>query len=538
MRREPAGEFCRYGVVPCRLLLACSLVFAPAGALFSWSQTPAPVSAAESPVRATGQAGRDFQGQTVGHIIFEGVGADRLAPLSGNLPQMEGQPLSPSNVSESLRQLYATGLYDTIQAEAQQDGTGVDLIFRGTPRMFIGTVGVDGAKGPTMNAQLLRASQLSPGTRFTQAKLSSALEQMRQTMVENGFNEPVITPTLTPHPDQQLVDISFIAVSGAQARVGKVQVSGDPGMSVSDFRRYARLRAGAHVDHDTGNRALTGVLKRYQSEDRMEAEIKIVSAAYDPATKTVNYSFSAIRGPVVKVLVQGANIGPERLKRIIPVYQEGSVDEDLLNEGNRGLRDYYQQLGFFDVKVSHEQRTPSSGEVVIVFNVQLGERRRVQVVSVAGNHYFDSATLKELLGVRAADSLDHHGLYSQALVAADVAALESLYRNNGFSKIKITPETSTPETSAADNPAPAKPEPTAQRVPATAQLAVTYKIDEGDQLRVGAVRMEGNEHVEAAKLTPLLNTLRRPVTFAAEPLRRPRRTAHRIPEPRLRAGEC
>jgi len=33
-------------------------------------------------------------------------------------------------------------------------------------------------------------------------------------------------------------------------------------------------------------------------------------------------------------------------------------------------------------------------------------------------------------------------------VAADVATLESLYRNNGFSKIKITPETSTPETSA------------------------------------------------------------------------------------------
>jgi outer membrane protein assembly factor BamA len=190
-----------------------------------------------------------------------------------------------------------------------------------------------------------------------------------------------------------------------QARVGKVQVSGDPGMSLSEFRHYAHLRTGAHVDHDTGSRALSGVLKHYQGEDRMEAEIKIVSAQYDPASKTVDYGFTATRGPVVKVLVQGANIGPERIKRIIPVYQEGSVDEDLLNEGNRRLRDYYQQLGYFDVKVSHEQRTPGDGEVVIVFNVQLGERRRVQAVSVTGNHYFDSATLKELLGVRAADTL-------------------------------------------------------------------------------------------------------------------------------------
>ncbi len=303
---------------------------------------------------------------------------------------MEGRPLDPENVSESLRQLYATGLYDSLVVEARPSGTGVELVFRGTPRTFIGTVGVDGAKGSTMNAQLQRASQLSPGTRFTQAKLTNAAEQMRAILAENGFHEPTITPSLTQHPDQQLVDIWFKADSGVQARVGKVHVSGDPGMSESEFRRYAHLRMGVHIDHDTGNRALAGVLKHYQSENRMEAEIKIVSTNYDPSDKTVNYTFSATRGPVVKILVQGATVGAERLKRIIPVYQEGSVDEDLLNEGNRGLRDYYQQLGFFDVKVSHDQNT-SAGEVVIAFTVQLGERRRVQTVSVSGNHYFNSA---------------------------------------------------------------------------------------------------------------------------------------------------
>ncbi len=97
------------------------------------------------------------------------------------------------------------------------------------------------------------------------------------------------------------------------------------------------------MDHDTGNRALAGVLKHYQAQERMEAEIKIVSAKYDPANKTVDFSFSANRGPVVKVLVQGANIDADHIKRIIPIFEEGSVDEDLLNEGNRRLRDYYQR---------------------------------------------------------------------------------------------------------------------------------------------------------------------------------------------------
>ena len=438
-------------------------------------------------------------------IAFAGVSADRLDPLPGHLAQLEGKPLSTDDVRESLRQLFSTGLYETIQVDGSRTQDAVDLVFRGAPRTFIGTVGVYGAKGPTLNTQLERASQLQPGTRFTQARLTNALQQMRQTMAVNGFYEPEIRPSLTPHPDDQLVDIAFQAVSGPQARIGKVEVTGNPGISVAEFRRYAHLKSGAHVDHDTGSRALAGVLKHYQGEERMEAEIKIVSEKYDPAVKKVDFVFSANRGPVVKVLVQGAEIDADRVKHIIPVFEEGSVDEDLLNEGNRRLRDYYQRLGYFDAKVNHQQQSADDRQVVIVFRVDLGPRRRVESVSVAGNHYFDSATLKELLSVRAADTLDRHGSYSQALVSADVSALQAVYHNNGFSNVKIVPETSTPETISPEMPAPRK---TAASTAAlrTAPLAVTYRIEEGEQIRVGSVRLEGNDHVEDAKLTPLLNT--------------------------------
>ncbi len=521
LRRKPATKCGNCGVVPCGVLLACVLVFAPiagpGAGVAGWAQTPSPSPAFPEP-------GTDsllqWEGLPVKNISFEGVSADRLAPLPDHLAQAQGKPLSAENLRQSLRQLYSTGLYETVHVEGSkvEESAGeisVALIFLGTPRIFIGSVYVDGAKGATLNAQLQRASQLAAGTRFTQARLSNALLQMKQTLAENGFYEPQITPALTQHPDEQLVDFAFKVVSGPQARVGKVEVSGDSGMSVQEFLRYAHLKIGAHVDRDTGNRALAGVLKHYQGQGRMEVELKIVSELYDPAGKNVNFSFSANRGPVVKVLVEGANISADRIKRIIPVFEEGSVDEDLLNEGNRRLRDYYQRLGYFDVKVNHEQRSTGDQEVVIVFKVDLGPRRRVQSVSVAGNHYFNSATLKELLSVHAADSLDRHGAYSQALVSNDVSALQGVYRNNGFSNVKITPETSTPETSAADNPAPqatggppsgASEKRSSSPAPGVAPLAVTYRIEEGPQLRLGAVQLEGNDHVDADKLTPLLNT--------------------------------
>jgi outer membrane protein assembly complex protein YaeT len=483
------------------ILLAGILVFVVPGGAGLWSQS-GPSGEAADAVDASGaaadpmaEAPSDFlaqwEGLPVRHIAFEGVSLDRLVPLPGHLAQAVGAPLNREELKKSLRQLFATGLFETIAVEGERAGDGVALAFRGTPRTFIGAVSVYGAKSITVNTQLERASQLAPGTRYTPAKLSQALEEMRATLGRDGFHEPVITQTLTAHPEEQLVDLAFHVVQGPQARVGGVQVTGDAGMSVESFRHHAHLRVGERVDHDTGNRALAGVLKVYQKKQRLEAEIKLESEQYAAQNQKDDFRFSANRGPVVKVRVEGASLSEERVKHVIPIFEEGSVDDDLLNEGNRRLRDYYQRLGYFDVKVEHERQSPTAEQVTILYTVRLGPRRRVEKVSVAGNRYFDSTTLQGLLNVHAADVIDRQGAYSQALVTADINALQSVYRNNGFSHVRITPETSAGETKAGK----------------TAQLAVVYRIEEGEQMRVGAVRLEGNEHVDATRLTAQLNTV-------------------------------
>lgn len=440
----------------------------------------------------------EFDGLPVRRITFEGVSIDRLEPLPEKLAQKVGEPLKPQALSESLRQVFATGLFETIEVEGIRENDGVALIFKGAPRTFVGIVSVYGAKGSSVNSQLERASRLLPGARFTKVGLEQARAQMIQTLADNGFHESTVTETLTPDAKEQLVDVSFRVGSGPQARVGEVQVNGDPGMSVETFRRAAKLGAGSRVDHDTVNRALNGVLKHYQKRDRLEAEIKLVSQNYDPATKRVNYQFTANRGPIVRVDIEGASMSGERLKRAIPVYEEGTVDEDLLNEGSRRLRDYFQRLGYFDVKVEHTQQTPSPDEVVIVYIVATGARRRVASVTVSGNKYFDSSTLEALLSVHEADTLDPHGTYSQALVAADVSALQAVYQNNGFSAVKITPSVNTVEGKTG------KWRFGSSR--ASAGIEVDYHIDEGEQQRVGSVTLQGNDHIENAQLTALINT--------------------------------
>ena len=83
------------------------------------------------------------------------------------------------------------------------------------------------------------------------------------------------------------------------------------------------------------------------------------------------------------------------------------MDDDLLNEGNRRLRDYYQSLGYFDVKVDHTPAVARNrAKWQSTYNVQPGSAAPCWRVSVDGNHYFDAATLEELLSVHAANLLE------------------------------------------------------------------------------------------------------------------------------------
>jgi outer membrane protein assembly factor BamA len=82
-----------------------------------------------------------WEGLPVRSISFEGVSPNRIKSLHEELAQAIGAPLKHENVARSLRQIFATGIFDTVEVTAVRQGDGVALTFRGTARPFIGRNG-------------------------------------------------------------------------------------------------------------------------------------------------------------------------------------------------------------------------------------------------------------------------------------------------------------------------------------------------------------------------------------------------------------
>ena len=117
----------------------------------------------------------------------------------------------------------------------------------------------------------------------------------------------------------------------------------------------------------------------------------------------------------------------------MPVYQELAVDRGLLVEGRRNLIEYFQAQGYFDADADFVQTDPAPGRSVIEYSITRGDRHVLARVNIPGNHYFTDDTLRSRLSIEPATWLRYHsGRFSQSLLEKDRAAIEGLYKANGF----------------------------------------------------------------------------------------------------------
>ena len=442
-------------------------------------------------LRAVGQEsanitpGAQYEGKTVEAVQLPGVGDRDREHLLDLLPQKAGNPLERDGVRDSIRALYATGRFADIQAEVTPSGGGVVLTFVTLANFFVGAVQVEGAPSRPTATQIVNASKLQLGELYTQEKLNRAVDNIRQIMKENGYYRAEVTASDKPNTTNQQIDIVFHIAPGSQAHVGEIKVTGTSQLSADTVQGIAHMDPGDRMTASRVSDALRRLRKRFQKQNRALAQVSIAEQTYHPQSNAVDFTFQIDPGPVVLITTQGFRVSRGVLKREIPVYEENAVDDDLLNEGQRNLLNYLQTKGHFDAKVDIKKESDEK-TLRIIYVIDAGPLHKLALVQITGNkNFLDTAKLRSYLQIQPARRFLSHGRYSEALLKADVATLEGLYRSNGFRQVQI-------KTEVDDN---------YEGTPN--KLAVHINIEEGERTEVGQVRVVGNQKIKSSDLPEL-----------------------------------
>jgi outer membrane protein insertion porin family len=424
-----------------------------------------------------------YAGRTVRSVELAGVAdRDHLLPM---IPQKSGQPLDREQIRESIRVLFATGRFADIQAEVTPSGPDVRLTFTTVLNFFVGAVGVEGAPGHPNTNQILNAAKFQLGELYTPGKLDRAVQNVRQLMQENGYFRARVTAESTSDAATQQINVLFHVTPGEAAHVGEVEVTGHSAFSKGQLQEVARMHPGAGVTAARVTNSLQRLRKKFQKQQRVLAQVSIAEQKYHSESNAVDYTYLIEPGPVVVIQAQGFHIRQGLLKKEVPVYEENSLDDDLLNEGKRNLLDYLQSRGHFGATIEIQKET-TPDTIRVIYRIDPGAVHKVELIEISGNKYFSRSMLQSRLQIQPTGKFSK-GRYSGALLKGDVDALQALYISNGFRDAKIQTKVDDDYRRAQNH------------------IAVHIQIEEGPQTVVAALHIVGDQTVDA-KAFPELNT--------------------------------
>jgi outer membrane protein assembly complex protein YaeT len=411
----------------------------------------------------------------------------RLAEFSTELDQKVGEPLDRGKIQESLKNLFATGRFRELRVETEPAEGGVRVLFVGRATFFVGSVHVEGAPDAVDPSVLVTASRLRIGQPIESGDLGPLRGRLVAVLKENAYYSAKADSHLQPNPETQAADVAFTVAPGVPARLRGVEFHGTLSVPPARLIAVSGWRPGKHLTSALLERGLFRIQQFYGKQGRPQANVTVQQRAWDSRTNTEKLIVQVEEGPLVQVQVQGAHVSSSRLRELLPVYREGSLDPAALAAGEENLREYFQRQGYFWAEVKGEQETSSSpAKVVITYQISRGGPGVFVGYAFRGNRALSDDELSAVVTIHPSDFFRERGVFTSKELARNVAALQALYDSRGFLAARVTPRREDSYQGVAGH------------------LFVHFEIEEGPQTLVRQLSLQGLEEATRNAIWPSL----------------------------------
>lgn len=434
-----------------------------------------------------------YQGETVTAIDLVANPHLDVEPFRALLLQKPGQPYSQDKVQASVAALGKAGKFGAVRTIVTPEPAGLRLTLVMEPAYYLGMVEFPEAARYFSYIRLLQVVNFPSQDPYDKYLLPGAVSALTKFLQENGYFQAQVHAEPLVDDINQLVNVTFRASLGKRARIGNVEIQGPNTAEAARLMHSVRslrarfsaglLKPGKVYTASRISEATTLIKRSLSAQHYLASKIRQQPPRYDPETNRVDLTFDIDSGPLVIVRTTGSRLtllpflsGREQ-KKLIPIYSEGAIDQDLVNEGQQNLIDYFQKKGYFDVKVNPTfDRWPD--RIALTYQIDKGRKHRVAKILFQGNHEISARYLLAHIPVKKAHILTH-GNYSEKLLQTSVKNIQALYRNIGYEDVKVT----------------------SQAVDHEPKVDVTFNIIEGPRTLVGNVAITGNKSIPSQQLT-------------------------------------
>jgi outer membrane protein assembly complex protein YaeT len=413
-------------------------------------------------------AQQQYYGTRISNITLSGT--DSQTDL-GSLPIHSGDILTSESVRAAIQALYDTGHYSYIEVEAMPAGDGsTALTFQVKQNYFFSTFSLE--PDDLLDRSLSSYIRLPIGERFRAPLVDRVVKDTTDLLKNEGYFNATVSPKYKYDDTTRLVSVTLKAMPGTRAKVGTVRVQGgEDTFTHAEVLKTLGLKTGSKFSSSKLDKGNSDIRAKFAKLGFINTRVT-ANRNYKEATNTVDLDITVQPGEFALVDTVGYKISSKELKDLVPIFEEGTVGKDLIDEGGESIAGYMRQRGYYDASVTSEtiQVEPPLGNAVQVnYTVSPGPKHGTATLEIEGNHYFTTDDIRNRIKTRPNQFLKR-AVFSSQILDEDKRTIEAMYNNAGFEGTVVT-------TSAEDK---------------DHTIHVTIQIQEGKQLHFESVSIMGN----------------------------------------------
>jgi outer membrane protein insertion porin family len=247
----------------------------------------------------------------------------------------------------------------------------------------------------------------------------------------------------------------------AAQTVDSIQVEGNRRVELATIRSYFKPGPGGKLDQgriDDGLKALI--------ETGLFQDVKINQTGG-------HLVVTVIENPVIGRLAFEGNkkVKDEQLSAEIQSKPRGTLSRPMVQSDAQRIAEIYRHQGRYDVRVTPEIIEQPNNRVDLIFTIVEGSKTGVKSVDFIGNSFYSSYRLRDVIKTRESNLLSFLGgndVYDPDRIEADRDLIRRYYLKHGFADVQVVAALT-------------------EYDPERKGFLVTFKIEEGQQYRVGSV---------------------------------------------------
>lgn len=334
-----------------------------------------------------------------------------------------GQEYDQRVVTESIRSLYASGLFESIRIEAVPIGdigdNRVDLTFRLEPKPRIMKICFEGNR-KVGASKLLSEIKSQVGAAMDESLLNCDVFVIKEYYNKHGFSNAVVRYEVDTDEVGKST-VCFKIDEGWKTRVQSIRFCGNGPIKGRCLRGIMQTKQWNLLSFVTGKgrfreeclfEDIEMLKEYYRNEGYLDVEIADTDVVITtPTASTICITITINPGRLYRVgaiSISGNCLFPvEKLRPLVQICEGDVFRPAIIEENEDRLRDAYGQLGYLDTYAVAERRPNlETGAIDLDFVVHEGEKVFVETIKVQGNIKTKSSVIIRELALAPGDVFD------------------------------------------------------------------------------------------------------------------------------------